>query len=326
MGTSRRITSWTGAVGLLALVAAGAVLGAHEAAGNSPAHVRARAGPVLLSNPSAEIAAAARSGTAAASELLADAVLPPRATVLATGPTASLQGEPQSLLSSADQFDAHGFFAVPFAPAAIMAFVRQHLLPGENANGPQMEPPSGGASVLVDLVGRGAHLQEGAVVYEAVPRGNGAALRVDAMVVWNPTRPADERAPATGSVLVTGYETSSLSQYPTGPVTVRVTGARAARLRRAFDALPLTSGTGCMESETAYTLRFFTADGAAPVTQVTADTCPSPGMLAVRSGSTRMASLLGNCAFLRLVAADLPAHTARYTHDRAAGCAPGTAG
>lgn len=193
MRTARRINSWTGAVGLLALVAAGAVLGAREAAGTRPTHVRARAGPLLLSNPSAEIAAAARSGTAAASELLADAVLPPRATVLATGPTAQLRVEPQSLLPAADQFDAHRFFAVPFAPATIMAFVRQHLLPGENANGPQMEPPPGGASVLVDLAGRGAHLQAGAMAYEAVPRGNGAALRVDAMVVWNPTRPADVR-------------------------------------------------------------------------------------------------------------------------------------
>lgn len=169
--------------------------------------------------------------------------------------------------------------------------------------------------MVVQVPGCGDHFQEGAVTYEAVPRGSGAAFRVDAVVVWNPSRSSNESVPREGAVEVTGYETSSLSGGPTGATTVRVMGKDATSLRRAFDALPLASPVVCMESETAYSLRF---DGRVGTVRVSESTCP--GTLYVTSGGTRMAPLLSDCTLLRLVAAVLPQHEARYTHERAARC------
>ncbi|MGH9110272.1 MAG: hypothetical protein ACRDY3_12560 [Acidimicrobiales bacterium] len=275
--------------------------------------------PVPAPYPSVKLVAIAHSGTSAASDLLAEAALPPGAQPLAAAPTGQLGIEPESFLPYADRFDAHRFFSVPATPASVMAFVRQHLPTGWYVNGPQIAPPPGDALMVVRVPGHGAHLQEGAVTYEATPSGSGAALRVDGVVVWNPSRPSDEAVPGEGPVVVTGYHESGLVGGPTGAATARVNGRQARRLRRAFDALPLASPVLCMESETAYSLRFARVAGS-PAVSVVEFTCP--GSVDVTSGGTRMAPLLGDCTLLRLVAAALPPHAARYTHERASGCEP----
>ncbi|MGH9087847.1 MAG: hypothetical protein ACRDYZ_07005 [Acidimicrobiales bacterium] len=261
----------------------------------------------------------ASNGPSAASDLLAQAVLPRDTGALGVPPTGFIANEPVPITPGADEFDAHGIFSVAVAPSALVAYVRRHLRRSWSVGGPQFGPPPGGATLLVRLPGRGAHFEEGSLSYEAVPTRTGADVRVDAMVVWKPSRPSDESVPAVGQVVVTGYAASSLSRGSTGPTTVSVTGSAARRVRRDFDALALAAPGSCMESENVYALQF-TGRVGLPEVSVGAGTCPSPGEVSVTSDGSQMAPLLEDCRLLRAVAAVLPPHEAAYTHRRAAAC------
>lgn len=322
-----KLTSWTAVTVVVALVAAAAALGVRDAPQRSPDRAQTNApttaAPVPRSPTSVKVAATADSGTSAAAALLEEAALPPDSSPLATAPTAQLRVAPPSFLPYADQFAAHRFLSVPTAPSAVVQFVLQHLPVGWSANGPQPVPPSGDALVVVGVPGFGPHFQQGAVTYEAVPSGSGAALRVDAGVVWNPSRLSSESVPGGGAVLVTGYATASLAGLTTGPVTVRVTGKQAKRLRRTFNSLPLAARPDCMESTTAFSLRFIPASSAAPTIRASEETCEG-GVLNVNAGGKGFTTVRSNCTLLRLVASTLPRHRARFTHERAAGCEPPT--
>lgn len=319
-----RVASWSAVAGVMALVAAAAVLGASDApsaAFPSQGPADRTTAPVSVPNRgiSEQIAARAGNGPSAAADLLSRAVLPPGTTTFAGTPTRYLANEALPVQPNADEFDADRLFTTTGSPSALVIYLRNHLPSGWSVGGPQLGPPPGGAMLLARVPGSGAHFQEGGINYEAVPSGTGTAVRVDAMVVWNPSRSPGEAVPPTGRVMVTGYATASLSGGTTGPITVSATGPAATRIRRAFDALAVAAPVTCMESENAYALRFAGRSGS-PTVRVEEDTCPGPGKVYVTSGGTRMAPLLGDCSLLRAVAAVLPPREAAYSHRRAAAC------
>lgn len=319
----RRRRRWIIELAVVALCASGAGAG-FALSGSGSGGGAAHSGPPSHTDPplapTAPSISTANNGTSAASDLLRAAPLPSGTAKLGVAPTAFMANEPVPILPKANEFDAHGIFRVSAAPSAVVAYVRKHLSSGWTDKGPQFGSP-GNATLLVRLPGHGSHFQEGSLSYEAVPTSGGADLRVDAMVVWNPSRPSDESVPSAGPVVVTGYANSSLSQASSGPTAVTASGSVATSLRQDFNALPLAAPAPCMETEIAYTLRFPGRTGS-PDVKIVAATCPSPGQLGVTSGGAQMAPLLGDCQLLQAVAAVLPADKAAYTHRRAAQCSP----
>lgn len=326
MRRPRRVAAWSSVAVVVALVAVGAVLGAYGARtaaappqGPTETTTHARTTTTTTTSTAPPVSTA-NNGTSEASELLSEAPVPSGATVLGVAPPHTLAHPPTPVeVPTANRFDAYRIFSVPAAPSALMAYLRAHLRTGWSDNVPTPAPPPRGANLLVRVPGHGVHFQVGVLSYEAIPTSGGAELRVDAEVTWNPSRSSDESVPPRGPVVVTGYATSSLSQAPSGPTAVTVSGPEAVSFRQDFNALALAAPTQCIESTTFYTLRF---PGQTGSPTVSASRAGCAGQLFVTSGGTQMAPLLGDCQLLQAVAAVLPEDKAAFTHHQAAQCSP----
>lgn len=224
-----------------------------------------------------------------------------------------------------ETYDADRLYTTPAAPASVVTYVEHHLPKGWWVGitfPPSGPPPPGDTIVQVQVPVAGPHEQTATVSYTVVPDGTGTELRIDALVVWQPSRTGSLVAPRAGSILVTGYTTSNLMGLPQKATKVRVTGRRAESIRQAFDRLPLTSPPDCMENSTAFALTFVAPGSKRPTLRAVQSRCPSPGVVdADRPGQQAAGiSLAASCRLTRAVAAALPAGKAPVTREAAAHC------
>jgi hypothetical protein len=123
--------------------------------------------------------------------------------------------------------------------------------------------------------------------------------------------------PRGGVVEVTGY--SSIRPIGSlGPVTVVVTGSKAAAIRAALAGLTKSSSSpGCMESMTSFRISMLRRRGERPIWVATESDCPTPGLVVIRVSGTPMPALSEDCALRAAVVAALPPGKAEGTrHDK----------
>lgn len=128
---------------------------------------------------------------------------------------------------------------------SVLAFIVAHPPPGssQNATGTASAGTVVSSSVTDGLPTAGSRFNTRQVLLTVAPRAGGTVgIRVDAQVIWYPTRPAAERVPAGASrVTATVFRHPSL----TGTATIVLATATftapsvVARLARKVDALPL---------------------------------------------------------------------------------------
>lgn len=288
---------WRG-ISLAAIVALGGVFGASAAA-------------------AAAATTNATAGQAFAAQLLKEAVLPPgsQQTPTLISSLLAIEGQPFGFPSS-NQYEAHAVYLDSKTPAQVAAYIESHV-PHKTwitGNGP---PPLGETQIQVRLPVSGPHEQDAQDVYSIVADNTGSEFRLDAWVVWNPSRPQDESVPSNGDVEVTGYSASTLYGGSTGPVRVKVASEAAYRIRQAFDALPLSAPAMCMENEAAYEIAFIPEGHSEPTIMATDELCPSPGEVGVTSDGQAMPTLEADCAVARAVVAALPHGKAAFTRQAA---------
>lgn len=285
----------------------------------------------LLATPAAAVAGASPpwypvQSAAFATAVLGEAPLPPGAqlTTVAVTRQVTIEANPIRLHGYGETHDADRLYTAPAAPASVVTYVEHHLPKGwwvgvtSPPNGP---PPPGDTIVQVEVPVHGPHEETATVSYTVVPDGTGTELRIDALVIWQPSRPPSLAAPRTGSIVVTGYTDANLMGEPQQSTTVRVSGRRAAAIRRAFDRLPLSSPSLCMENSNDFELTFVPAGARTPTLRVVQWSCPSPGI--VESGPPSQqpsTSLASSCALSRAVVAVLPPGSAPVTRRAAAHC------
>jgi len=125
------------------------------------------------------------------------------------------------------------------------------------------------------------------------------------------TRPADQAT-------VTGYVSSPLTGQATGPVSVVLQGASAARIEQLVTGLQKSVPPLCAENAVLYTIVFTTPKGNKPGFAVTGYQCG--GQVLVTSGGTEVDKTDPGCALLTAVRRVLPA-TAKATQRLLAPCA-----
>jgi hypothetical protein len=197
-------------------------------------------------------------GVAWSDEVFSAAALPPGATPTSAAlPT--LRGSGTYL---PDEVDVHRLFLVPGTRASVASYILDHLPPGASNNQGitvQTDPVSYDAEFIpLTMPTKGPNENRATLSYAFAADGPGVQeLRIDALTSSVPTRPASEMVARTGRVRVTGFGQSWLSGGTSNPVSVTLTGAKAAELRSTFNRLGLGVSPGCMEYAEGYTIEFF---------------------------------------------------------------------
>jgi hypothetical protein len=136
---------------------------------------------------------------------------------------------PITTLVSATLVDKVSFWRAPGQPQAVLAWEQAHLprrfTPGDEDFG----PPSWDRTFSLSPVPGVLDVRD--LVVEVTGAGNGqTAIRVDAQVSWQPSRPASERVPSAARA-VTISQLPSLIPHP-GPLPAPVTITSLAVVRR----------------------------------------------------------------------------------------------
>ena len=258
-----------------------------------------------------------------ARDVLGEAIVPPGARLTGVARSGALAGS-FGEIGAPGCLDVHRFYLVGAGPDAVEDYLAAHVPRGAT----QLEKGSGNGPhgiLFVDLAYylpvSGPHRYSAELIYTTAPTGSGAELRVDSEVVWEPSHPADERAPAGGVIAVTGYSQISLAQNSSGPVTATVSGARARSIIGALNALPLAPRAGCFENPLLFELVVRRSAHSARSLTVAGWGCA--GIVVVTAHGRTMpelndASGLLLCAVVRV----LPAHEAEGTRSAGLSCTP----
>ena len=105
--------------------------------------------------------------------------------------------------------------------------------------------------------------------------------------------------------LLTGYASSLPNAGPSGPVSVVLRGASAARIDRLVSGLPATNAPSCVEMPPLYQLNFTAVAGAKQGFDVTGFYCG--GFVFITSGGKTATRIDRSCALLSAVRRLLPA-------------------
>ena len=230
-----------------ALVLAGCAVAGPSGTGPSATGTAGR--PSASPASSASLTPGQRAQTDAAA-ILAAFAMPPGAKRL-SAPPASLDaalGQPFQTESSPDITDKDSFWAVPGAPAAVLAWEEQHVprrfTHAETFHGTDgAVAQSGEVFTLPPIAGV---LESRELMVEVAARGGGqTAIRVDAQVSWTPAKPAGAVVPPAASAvtLSMNYGANADGRKPPAPVTITdpVTVGKVAAL--VDHVPPLPSGT-----------------------------------------------------------------------------------
>ena len=260
-------------------------------------------------------------GAAFAQRVLDEAVVPPGARVTTVVRSRTLTGNFVTTGLPGTR-DVHRLYLLDESMDAVESYLKAHVPKDATQLGYGSEDYRSGIfslSLWYDLPVSGPHDYLAELSYLSVDTGSGAELRVDAEVVWEPNRPADERAPENGVVEVTAYSKASLRSGSSGPVTFAVTGARARALLRALNALPLGPRRSCLEDVLLFKLVVRRAAGSPP--ELEADGWACMAAVDVSEHGRAMPDLADrSCAVLRAVVSVLPAHEANATRAEGKQC------
>ena len=187
----------------LALVVVASGLGAAIAVANGP------------TNP--------RTARAVAQRILAALRLPPGAQQSDSDPSGSKLAKPATYPATPDLVDLHQFWRVPGDLRSVFDWIESH--PPAGSAGQEGGAMGNRGGIVAQYVGysflpprRGGAPAETLLFTGVRARGGGAAVRVDAQVVWLLKRPASERIPG-GVRSITVTERRSTGS-PSGPWTV----------------------------------------------------------------------------------------------------------
>jgi hypothetical protein len=256
-----------------------------------------------------------------AAHVLAEATVPPGGQPTATVRTLArrwLLG-PSATPGMSGIVDRHELFSYDEPATAVESYIRTHLRPGETVSATGSATGSAlSTTVVVPVSGR--HEYTALLEYTAAPTTTGlgrSELRIDALSVWMPSRPASEQVSSRGAtVTVRGYRSVSPGRGSLGAVTVTLSAPGAARVVDAFDALARGPQVMCMEGSPLYTLSIRTATGRTYT--VTGSSCARS--VSVAAGGSHLPELTDkSCALLGAVAS-VVAHAATATRRAVSSC------
>jgi hypothetical protein len=249
-------------------------------------------------------------GRAYARHLLAEQVVPPRATLSTTLPT-PLAPEGEENFRLGQIIATHQYLLT--SPIDLEAFVRRHLRKGESVSGTGTEngPHTNTAySVAVSLPCVSRHVTYCGLDYVSTLANDGRSeLRVDLEIDWLPIKIVT--MPTKGVVTLTGYGTTSLSQGSSDPTSVTLTLAQARRLRAAIATLKESGGAVCMEDSLLLKVVIRSGSSHHVLWSATADECP--GVLSITTAASRIQLDDRSCSLWRVIAGFFPAGTAHGT-------------
>jgi hypothetical protein len=179
---------------------------------------------------------------AAAVALLADFVPPPGARRLAGPPDlpGGWEQHPQSSLVSNSMVDEAAFWEAPGAPQSLLSWEQARLTGKRFTLGDaDFGPPSWDREF--DLPAAGV-LTNSELIVEVAGAGHGqTAIRLDADVAWQPSRPPDDLVPNAAQVVTISELTSVNPQPKRPPAPVTITGrAVVGRLAALVNSLPVS--------------------------------------------------------------------------------------
>ena len=233
---------WSFALILLAAVMiAGCATSAMTAAVVTKGGTGGSARPASPSSPAAR-QRIRQQAEAAAAALLAEFVPPPGARRLAGPPDlpGGWEQHPQSLLVSNSMVEQTAFWEAPGGPQSLLAWEQARLAGKRFTLGDaDFGPPSWDREF--DLPAAGA-LTSRELIVEATGMGNGqTAIRLDADVAWQPSRPPDDLVPDAARVVTITELASGNPQAKQPPAPVTITGpAVTGRLAALVDRLPVS--------------------------------------------------------------------------------------
>lgn len=174
--------------------------------------------------------------------------------------------EPPSIPGASPVTDEHELYLYNEAPVTVIDWIRSHLPPGTRSAGHGTETGTA-LTLFVPAPISGPNEYSATLEYVVAPTSTSedqSELRVDAVAIWVPTRPATEVAPAGGVVSVTGFgDVTVKDPFSKDPVTVTLTRARAAGLVQTLNSLPLGPKSGvCMEASLLYKISIRPKSGA----------------------------------------------------------------
>jgi hypothetical protein len=125
---------------------------------------------------------------------------------------------------------------------------------------------------------------------------------------------AAQVAPRGGVVEVTGYRKVTDYEGSVGPVSVVVTGKKAAAIRSALTGLSAASPPSeCFENPNAFKITFLTRQGGRHTYVATEGDCPTPGIVSITVDGKTTENLVEDCALRAAVLASLPKGRAEGT-------------
>ena len=196
-------------------------------------------GPVTAASRTAASPTPRERAIAEAAAILRTFVVPPGGQRLPKAPDA--RKFPSSTLVSTTLVDDVSFWRAPGAPQAVLAWEQAHLPRRFTPEDADFGPPSWDRTFSLSPVPGVLNARD--LVVEVTAAGNGqTAIRVDAQVSWQPSRPASERVPSAARV-VTITQLPSLDPHRSrAPAPVTITGLAAVRrLAALVDSLQLST-------------------------------------------------------------------------------------
>jgi hypothetical protein len=212
------------------------------------ATVATKTGAGKTASPSASPSSSAAGGgareqaEAAANALLAEFVPPPGARRL-TGPPNlpdGLEQHPQSVMVSNSMVDESAFWEAPGDPQGLLSWEQARLTGKRFTLGDaDFGPPSWDREF--DLPATRVLTNRNLIV-EVVGAGDGqTAIRLDADVAWQPSRPKGDVVPAAARVVTISALTAGDPQVKRSPAPVTITDpATTRRLAALIDSLPVS--------------------------------------------------------------------------------------
>jgi hypothetical protein len=196
---------------------------------------------------------------AEARTILGEFVPPPGAVRLAQRP-ALPSGSPVMGLTATAQADATGYWRASGSATALLAWEKAHISPSFSRQDVLIGPPSWNTVYALPAVpGVLPDREMNVQFYDA---GSGTTvIMAEAMVTWQPPRPASEVIPAS----VSEVTIATLGQQPVQATITSVPVVR--RLAALVNGLPLSTVTNTVPcpSGTGFTLTFRAAAGGPPV-------------------------------------------------------------
>jgi hypothetical protein len=221
---------------------------------------------IMLVAPSVTTSAGATASpaTAIARALLNDAIVPTNAHQV--HPSTAIVCQCAGTPDVAGLVTLHRYFVVAGPPTAVETFLTRHVPRGAHYDGSTGTSTTSNGNGIISITmtypANGPHVYLRQLAYSMTRRNATTSwLRIDAQVVWIPSRTSAQSLTGVVAAAVTGYKNVGL-MGSSGDVTIHVAGKKLATLVGAFNSLPLGPRNGCMESLNGFNITFSLKSGA----------------------------------------------------------------